>query len=96
MVRDQLKLKLFNRKLSKHQDYELGFYGPENYQKKFVVLNSLWTMFPEYHELVLVQDSFKGKCEMCFKVLRFKVDLKSEAPGGVHRNFSHNYLGINI
>jgi hypothetical protein len=34
--------------------------GPDNCQTKFVVLKSLWTMFPEDHELVLVRDSFKG------------------------------------
>jgi hypothetical protein len=33
--------------------------GPDNYQKKLGVLKSLWTMFPEDHELVLVRDSFR-------------------------------------
>jgi hypothetical protein len=34
--------------------------GSDNCQKKLGVLKSLWTMFPEDHELVLVRDSFKG------------------------------------
>jgi hypothetical protein len=34
--------------------------GPDNCQKKLGVLKSLWTMFPEDHELVLVRHSFKG------------------------------------
>jgi hypothetical protein len=34
--------------------------GPDNCQKKLGVLKSLWMMFPEDHEVVLVRDSFKG------------------------------------